>query len=134
MKNHYATQRILKTIFHQLNNHFIINENVKSFKGTPYQEPTPASDITDTDTLANIKKLNDIFSNPKAQIILETNTGFDDDGENCYEVYILKPEHFDHFNTFRNDSNLNETHYIFSIMQYITLFPENVISVWAGPY
>lgn len=134
MKNHYATQRILNTISNQSNDHFIINENVKTFKGTPYQEPTPASDITDTDTLANIKKLNDIFSNPKAQIILETNTGFDDDGENCYEAYILKPDHVEHFNTFMYNSCKYQNHYVFSILQYITQFPENVISVWAGPY
>lgn len=71
MKNHYATQRIIDTITNQQNDHFIINDDIKYITDGS-QEPSPIYDLNDPDTKAAIERLNQLFENPGAQIIMET--------------------------------------------------------------
>ena len=69
-------------------------------------------------------------------IILESDIGYDDDGGNCYQAYILKPEHKEaydkhYFHSLEDENMANSSLVAF---QYILAYPDHFISVWAGPY
>ncbi len=71
-----------------------------------------------------------------AEIVLETDIGYDDDGGNCYQAYIIKPEHkaeYDkhYFHSLEDENMANSSLVAFT---YILAHPDHFISVWAGPY
>lgn len=70
-----------------------------------------------------------------AQIILET-LDFDGDGGPCYNAYIINPLYRKHYQDYwdtnyeRNGAMLWQA----ATMEYILKYPNNVLTVWSGPY
>lgn len=121
MARNYQTLRILKMVGCNDNQEINISTDPKD-NVIHYAEPEI------------MEKLDKLFDDG-ADIILETNQGYDDDGGDCYQAYVIKAEHKEEFNRFWNQRmEDNQDHWQLAIFCYILTNPEHIITVWAGPY
>lgn len=117
----YNTQRIINAIKDNYNDRGIIIYNAHEYAG----EGVPVNPE------ALIQPLNELF-NQGALILLETRIGYDDEGGESYDAFVLKPELINHHADYVIEHD--RMPYVAAAMKYITEFPENVAHVWAGPF
>ena len=120
----YRTERILQQI----------KRNDNQYAEFKLGMLTPGSLNPDIPNHAFADAIDTLFKNG-AEIVLETHTGFDDDGGDCYQCYIVKPEWKATFHHYL-DTTIDDDCFIFHIaaMQYIVMHPNRIAIVWAGPY
>ena len=126
MENHYATDHLIHQVNHNYNDQTVLSQHLE-WRTLETAEPD------DIETL--VPRLNDIF-NAGGSIILETSQGFDDDGGNCYQAYIVEKKNAKHFQEYWDDNYEKDDtpRYQHCIFEYIVKYPENLMVLWAGPY
>ena len=129
---HYATRRIIKCVNRNYNSQMTIYYKPANLYPTDYQEPQEPELL--------IEELENLF-NSGNEIILETQQGFDDEGQDCYHAYIIRAEykeqyyHYWDMNYERKLPNGEpQALYQLCTMEYILKHPEHIITIWAGPF
>lgn len=121
----YQTQRIITSV--QNNYNFLMTLNLQGCN--EFAEPG-SPDPADPKSFE--EQLDSLFNNG-ASIAFEILNGWDDEGGQSYNAYIIKPEFFSHYQYFL-DSNMDKQLYNFSVMTYISQNPNHFAHVWAGPF
>ena len=119
----YKTERILQQI----------EQNDNQYSEFKFDMLTSGSLNPEIPDQAFADVLDTLFQNG-AEIALETHTGFDDDGGDCYQCYIVKPEWRDAFHHYL-DTTIDDDCFIFHIaaMRYVVMNSNHIAIVWAGP-
>lgn len=124
---HYQTRRIINRVQNNYNTDALIHTAPADEYFTGQTEPAPVQEL--------VPELEKLF-NSGHDIILETNQGYDDEGGDCYQAFLIKPEHKEEFNAYfdRNYDRDGKMLWQLSIMEYITKYPSHIVTIWAGAY
>lgn len=123
----YQTKRLIKRVNNNYNDKAHLHLDPADAYFQSEKDPCPIEDL--------IPELETLF-NQGADIILETNQGYDDEGGDCYQAYIIRPEFkatFQHYYDLNYERD-GKCLFQLCIMEYITQNPEHIITLWAGPY
>lgn len=122
---HYQTRRIITRVQNNYNTDTLIHTAPADEYLTG--EPVPVQEL--------VPELEKLFGSGH-DIILETNQGYDDEGGDCYQAFLIKPEHKEAFNAYfdTNYERAGKMLWQLSIMEYITKNPSHIITIWAGAY
>jgi hypothetical protein len=126
---HYNTKRILhKVCTNQNDEAYISDRPVNEYQTGVYPEPRPIDQ-------AFADQLDKLFKEG-ADILLETNQGWNDEGGDCYQAYIVLPEFTKHAWEYWDLNYERDGQCLWQIclMEYIMKFPANLRVVWAGAY
>lgn len=124
---HYHTQRILDRTFQSGVSDAVIHTDPVNEYSVNKVDPLPVKEL--------VPELNKLF-NSGHDIVLETNQGYDDEGGDCYQAYIIKPEHKEAFWKYYNENIDRDGKMLWQlcIFEYILANPSHFITLWAGPY
>lgn len=126
---HYQTEHILKSL-----------EDNKSFSNyclciTETNEFTNSADILDlrdeNDKRLATQQLEELFDKGY-DTIFQVRSGYDEEGGQCIEHYLIKPEHYPHLQNLISSYEGPSFHSFY--MKYLLDFPEHTLTVWSGAY
>lgn len=120
MDNHYQTNHIMESLRRRANGDYAILRDRLTPQFDPNQEPVERHRL--------IPKLNELFDGG-AIVAFSTDSNWDDDGGNCYNVYILKKEFVKDYcdNLFESDDGLY-------YLKHFVAHPDQYWHLWAGPF
>lgn len=131
--DHYQTRHIVWKIDHNANSYCTLLKGGPKMHEEGDREPElPGAWLK--------QQLNLIFEEG-GELVLETNRGWDDEGGDCYEAWIVLPEFRKHyFEQYDKETmppsegpNARTPELMFEL-KYIAAHPEQFAYIWAGPY
>lgn len=126
MKSHYQTKHLVRQLGRRGQGNYSLGRGAGSSANNQLPEPTQLDGRKANRQLH--KSLDQLF-NDGASLILETDRGWDDEGGNCFEAYILMKEWTADF----FDNSINSDDQLYS-MRYIVEHPDRFWLLWSGPY
>lgn len=128
--DHYQTKHLIFKIEHNANAHCTLTEGA----GRIHEEGMPEPELPGRWLRTQLNKL----FGAGAYLVLETNTSWDDEGGDCYQAYIIAPEHAKEYHEERDKATMGPVDgpppdLLFE-HRYLVAHPERFWHIWAGPY